>query len=295
MVLLRVEHLEQGGRRVTAKIHRHLVHFIEHEQGVTCLYLGHVLDDLAGHRTDIGAPMTTNLCLIAHAAQGHANELTVRRPRDRLPERRFSHPRRPDKTQDRPLDLIDPLLDREILENAFLNFFQAVVVRLENALGGGQVLAHPGPLLPRHIHEPIDVVAHHRGFRRHRRHHLQFAQFGIRFLARLFRHARLLDPGGQFFGLVGRLFELTEFLLDSLHLFVQIILALTLLHLFLHAAANTLLDFHQIDLGIHDTEDMLKPHAGLFHFEDRLLLLDLQVQVRRDRICKTTWVVDTAH
>ena len=66
-VLLGVQHLEQRRGGIAAEIHGHLVDFIEQEQRVVHGRLRHVLHDLAGHGTDVGAPVTTDLGLIAHA------------------------------------------------------------------------------------------------------------------------------------------------------------------------------------------------------------------------------------
>src|SRR5690606_34871382 len=53
-ILFRVKHFQHGGGRIAAEIHRHLVDLVEQEQRVLHAHLGHVLDDLAGHRTDVG-------------------------------------------------------------------------------------------------------------------------------------------------------------------------------------------------------------------------------------------------
>ena len=49
--------------------------------------LGHVLDDLARQRADIGAAVAADLGLVAHAAERHAHELAVGGARDGLAER----------------------------------------------------------------------------------------------------------------------------------------------------------------------------------------------------------------
>jgi len=78
MILLRIENFEQRGRRIAPEVHSHLVDFVEQEERVRALGLAHRLDDLAGHRTDIGAPMAANFGFVAHAAKRHADEFTAR-------------------------------------------------------------------------------------------------------------------------------------------------------------------------------------------------------------------------
>ena len=77
MILLGVEHFQKARRRVATEIRTHFVDLIEQEQGVTHAHLGHVLQNLARHRTDIGAAMATNFSFIAHATQRHAHKLAV--------------------------------------------------------------------------------------------------------------------------------------------------------------------------------------------------------------------------
>ena len=95
MVLLGIEHFQQRGCRIAAKIHPHLVNLVEQEQRIPHADLGHVLQNLAGHRSNVGAPVPANFRLVAHSAERHAHELSVGRARNRLPERGFAHPRRP--------------------------------------------------------------------------------------------------------------------------------------------------------------------------------------------------------
>jgi hypothetical protein len=54
---------------------------------------------------------------------------------DRLAERSLADARRADEAQDRRLDLVDALLHREVLEDAFLDLLEAVVILVEHLLG----------------------------------------------------------------------------------------------------------------------------------------------------------------
>jgi hypothetical protein len=47
----------------------------------------------------------------------------------------------PDQAQDRALQLVDALLHREVLEDALLDLLQAVVVLVQDLLGGGEIVA----------------------------------------------------------------------------------------------------------------------------------------------------------
>src|SRR5690606_23163591 len=130
-------------------------------------------------RADVGAAMAADLGLVAHAAQAHAHELAVGRLGDGLAQRGLAHARRADQAQDRPLHLLDPRLHRQVLEDALLDLLQAVVVGVERVLRGLEVLAHLAALLPRHAQQPVEVVAHHRGLGRHRRHLLELVELAL--------------------------------------------------------------------------------------------------------------------
>ncbi len=167
-VLLRIEHLEQRRRRIAAEIHRHLVDLVEQEQRISHFGLGEILDDLAGHRADIGAAVTADLGFVAHAAQRHAHELAIGGTRDALPERGLADARWSDETQDRALQALHALLHGEVLQDAFLDLLEAVVILLEHLFGAVQVTQNLAALLPRRFQEPVDVVAHDCRLGRHR-------------------------------------------------------------------------------------------------------------------------------
>jgi hypothetical protein len=69
VVLLRVQHLEQRGARVTAEVVSDLVHLVHHEHRVDRAGLFHALDDLPGKRADVRTAVTANGGLVVHAAQ----------------------------------------------------------------------------------------------------------------------------------------------------------------------------------------------------------------------------------
>ena len=68
VVLLRIQDLQQRRGRVATHIRRHLVDLIQQEQRIAHPHLGHLLQQLAGHGADVGATVTADLGLIAHAA-----------------------------------------------------------------------------------------------------------------------------------------------------------------------------------------------------------------------------------
>ena len=122
-------------RRIAAEVHAHLVDLVEQEERVGLLRLLHRLDDLAGHRADVGAAVTADLGLVTHAAQRHADELAARGLGDRLAERGLADAGRSDEAQDGPAQLVGAALHGEILEDALLHLVEAEVIGIEHVLG----------------------------------------------------------------------------------------------------------------------------------------------------------------
>jgi hypothetical protein len=106
---------------------------------------------------------------------------------------------------------------------------------------------------------------------------------------------RLADLLGELLELVAALLALVaELALDRLQLLVQIIFALGLLHLALDAAADLLLDLEHAELALHEGEHHLQPARGIELAEQRLLVGDLDRQVRRDRVGERRRILDLA-
>ncbi len=107
--------------------------------------------------------MAADLGLVAHAAQGHAHELAVGRVRDRLAKRGLAHTRGAHQAQNRRFELFHALLHRQVLDDAFLDLLQPIVIGVQDFLRLGQIVADLAFLLPGQPDQRFDVVAHHRG------------------------------------------------------------------------------------------------------------------------------------
>jgi hypothetical protein len=86
---------------------------------------------------------------------------------------------------------------------------------------------------------------------------LQLLELGERLALGLLRHLGGLDLLLHLVE-IGVLVALAQLLLDRLDLLVQVVLALALLHLPLHAAADALLDLQDVDFAFEQPEQMLE-------------------------------------
>ena len=100
VVLCRVEHLEQRSRRVaTPSAGAQLVDLVEQHDRVHRTGFDHRPGDAARLAADVGATVTADLGLVAHATQRHAHELATHRPGDGLAEAGLADTGRPDEGQ----------------------------------------------------------------------------------------------------------------------------------------------------------------------------------------------------
>ena len=235
--------------------------------------------------------MAANLGLVAHAAQRHAHELAARRLGDRLAERGLADAGRPDEAEDRPGQLVGALLHGQIFDDPLLDLFQAEVIGVEKRLRRRQVLLDFRLLLPRNRQQPIEVVTHHRRFRGHRRHLAELLELGERLVARLLGQLGPLDARFELGHFVLAVL-VAEFLLDRLHLLVEIVLALRLLHLTLDARADALLDLKHRDFALHQRQTLLESLGDRMNFQNRLLVGELDRQMRGDRVGELAVIVD---
>src|SRR5215475_9556145 len=229
VVLLRVEHLEEGGGRIALDAGAELVDLIEHHHAVARAGLADGLYDVARQRPDIGTPVPADLALVVHAAETDAYELAIHRPRDRLTKRRLAHSGRADKAQDRRLAMGRELADREEFDDPPLDLVETVVVFIENAACFDDVdrrLLRQGP---RQFDQPVEVGPHHAGLGGGFRHALEAPQLLAGRLFNLLRHPGLGDRLGKLLDFGGlALLALAELALDSGHLLPQQHLALAL-------------------------------------------------------------------
>ena len=290
-VLLGVEHFEQRRRRVAAEVHRHLVDFVEQEHRVHRPGLLHHLDDLAGEGADVGAAVAADFRFVADAAERQPHELAVHRAGDRLGQRGLADSGRSGEGEDGRLRLLDQRADREELEDALLDLVETVMILVEDLFGALQVAALAALLVPRHRDQPVEIVARDRRFGRHRRHRLEALQLLDGLLLDVLRHLRGFDLLLQIVDLVALFVLAAQFLLDRLHLLVEVVLLLRLLHLLLDARLDPAVHLELVDFDFENAGDAVQPLERGDDFEQVLLLVDADQQVRGDGVGELARVV----
>ena len=228
--------------------------------------------------------MAANLGFIAHAAQSHACEAAPGGSGDAFAERGLADAGWADQAEDRTGGPLGAHLDGEALQNAFLDLVKPIVVLVQNALGARHVTGQAAAFLPGNAHHPVDVGPHHGAFRRHRRHLPELAELGKGLFLRLLGQAGFFDRLGQGLEFVRRLLDFAEFLLDRLHLFVEVVLALALFHLLVDAPTDRLVHLALAELTGHEAHQQLPSLAEVKLLKHLLLALCRDVDLRRHSI-----------
>ncbi len=135
VILLRVQYLEEGCRRVAPEIHAHLVDLIQQKYRVLGTGLPHTLNDPARQGTHIGAAVPPDLGLIPDPTQGDADKFPLQGPGNGFGQGGFPHPRRAHQAQDGTLQFFGQLAYGQVFQDSFLHLFQPVVILVEDFLG----------------------------------------------------------------------------------------------------------------------------------------------------------------
>jgi hypothetical protein len=225
------------------------------------------LDDLAGQRPDIGAPVAADFRLVVHAAQRNAGELPAQRARNRAPERGLAHAGRPEEAQDRTLGARLHLADGQVVKNALLHLFEVVVILLEDGVRLGDVdVLRAGGLVPRQRGHPLEVSARNHVLGRGRGHFLEPLQLAVALLARLGGHLRLFDLLAQLLDFGDGVVGFAQFLVNRLQLFAQQVFTLALAHLLLDLLLNLRAQLEHFALATQFAHERLQAlvHVGRF-------------------------------
>ena len=247
MVLSRVQHLEQGRRRVAPPVASDLVDLVEHDHRVHRLGVAQGPHQAARQGADVGPAVAADLGLVAHASQGDAHELAAGGPGDGLADGRLAGAGRTDQGQDGARLAVGGVVDSpvaaqlhhaDVLHDPVLDVVQARVVGVQHLTCLDRVQDLLGLLRPRDGDQPVQVGADHRALARLLAHALQPAQLLLGLLAHLVRHAGFLDLGAVL--LRHRGVVLVQLLADRVHLLAQEVLALLLVGARLDVVADLL-------------------------------------------------------
>ncbi|MBB3732586.1 hypothetical protein FHR33_008446 [Nonomuraea dietziae] len=250
VVLRGVEDLEQGGRRVAPVVGADLVDLVEQHDRVHRARLADRPDDATGLRADVGAPVSADLRLVAHAAEGDADELPAHGARHGLTQRRLADSRRARQSEDGAAAaaahhaealVLAALAHGQVLDDAVLHVVEAGVVGVEHLTGARDVVVVVARLVPRDVEDGVEPRADPAGLGRLVGGPLQLVDLLERGLTHLLGEVGRLHTGAVVLLLgLGVAVELLELLADRGKLLAQQELPLLLLHALLDVLADRL-------------------------------------------------------
>ena len=123
-------------------------------------------------------------------------------------------------------------------------------------------------------------------------HLFQPAQLLVRFALDLGRHLGLFDLLFDLAEFLGAFVAFAKLLLNLFELLAQEVVALSLAHLFFGLVLNARLHGRQLELASEQFVDFFQPLDWIEDFENRLALLDLEPQIRRDQIGQHAGIAD---
>ena len=193
VVLFRIQHFQQSAGRVAVVGHPELVHFIQYNNRIGSPALLDPVHDSARHRSDIGSPVSADVCFIPHTAQADTYILPLQRSGNGAADAGLSGTRCTDKQQDGTGLFPVQVHDRNLLQDPVLDLFQSVMIFIQNPGCPVDIdPRHPG-LLPVQAGQEIQIVVQIAVFRAvlpllpHSGQHL------VRFLPGRFIHSGILD------------------------------------------------------------------------------------------------------
>ena len=127
-ILLGIKDLQQCAGRIAVIGDRQLIHLIQHHHRIGNAALVDPVHDPAGHRADVGTPVSPDLRLITDSAEADPYILTSQSPCDALANAGLAGSGRSDKQQDRPC-LFLLFRRRRTLFPCILRFFRPVLIR----------------------------------------------------------------------------------------------------------------------------------------------------------------------
>ena len=288
VVLRRVQHLEQRGRRVAAVVRAELVDLVQQDHRVHGARLADRAHDPAGQRADVGPAVTADLGLVADATQRHPRELAAHGPRHRLTQRGLADPGRSGQRQhraaaaaaDQGQALVGPALAHgQVLDDPVLDVIQAGVVRVQDGPGRADVVGVVGRGVPRDLQHRVQPGADPAALGRLVGAALQLVGLLERRLLDLLGQVRGLDPGLVVVFLGARLaVQLRQLLADGRELLAQQELALLLLHALAHVVLDGL---GHVQLGQRvagPADQPLQALLGVDGLQQLVALLELEVR-----------------
>ena len=242
------------------------------------------LNDVAGQRADIGAPVATDFRFVVHAAQADPHEWSPHRARNGLTQRSLADAGRTDEAENRRLALRRQLPDRQIFDDPALDLLQTVVILIEDSPCLGNVDRLLLRQAPGQFDQPVEIASDHACLGGRLRHALIAANFLSRLAFRLGRHPGLGDGLVQLRDLLRLAVALPKLALNGRHLLAKDRFPLTLVEGRLCLLSDLMAEPKHFDALGQMARNLVHAEREIDRLEDFLLLLRLDIHVGRREV-----------
>ena len=121
IILLRIQNLKEGSRRITVIGSGKLIHLIQYHDRIGNACLLYAVHDSTGHGTEIGSSVPANIRLISYTAKTHANIFSSESLRNALSDTGFPCTGSSHKEENGAGLLLLQIHDRNLLNHSLLN------------------------------------------------------------------------------------------------------------------------------------------------------------------------------
>jgi len=293
VVLLAVQHLQQGGGGVAPHIAAQLVDLVQHQQGIHGAAAGDGVDDAARHGADVGLAVAPNVRLVPDAAQTQTGHLPVQGLGYRQGDGGLAHAGRAHQTENFPLGVGAQLPHRHELQNTLLHLLQTEVIPVKDAPGLRHVRPVTGILAPRQLQTHVQIVADDGALGAAEGLLGQPVYLLHELAVQLLRQVQGGDAGLIIRQLLVAV--LSQLVLQHLQLFPEDHVLLDLRHPLAHLLLHLELQTHDVHLVGEDVIDQLEPLHRVQLIQYPLPVLMPQGQVLGDEIRQTAGITLIQH
>ena len=224
--------------------------------------------------------MAADLSFIPHAAQTDAHILAAKAFGDGACNTGFADARRAHQTDDLGFDVRCQLAHGQRFQNAVLHLFQAIVVAVQNLLRTADIKVIHRESVPRQVQTGVQIGADDRCLLIGALHLGKTVYLLEQFLLAILRKVQFRDPAAVLVGLSVGVVALAQFIADDVQLFVQVIIALVLVHGLVDLFRDLLFNFHHLTLAAQHLDQLFQPPVQGALIHDSLLVLVAEQQVR---------------
>ncbi len=295
VVLLRVQHLQQGRGGVPPEVMAQLINFVQQQQGVGAPRLPDGPDNPPRHRGDIGFAVAPDIRFVPDASQGHPHIPAAHGFGDGAGNGGFPHAGRSHQTNDLPFNLRRKFAHRQGFQYPLLHLGEAVVLLVQKTPRLGNINFVLGADVPGEVQHRIQVGANHRPLLGAAGHLRELIQLLKELPLRFRRQVQGQNPLPVKVQLLVGAFRLPQLLGDYLHLLPQIILPLVLIHLLPDLLLDVLLQAENLVFLLQQADDSLHPLHDAGFFQNLLLFLIVQLDVAGDIFRKIKGILRIHH